>query len=103
MVLESTPASTAAPAKQSVVSTALSTSSQQGPTNLNALLSKLMELLLSFPNKSVAIGLALKAVSLLEDEQEVSPFSMLTQCYRSLALLIPLLACQPQATALCSA
>ena len=80
MVLGSTPASTAAPAEQASVSTAHPSSSQQGPTDLDALLSKLLELLLSFPNKSVAIGLALKAVSLLEEEQEVSLSSMLTLC-----------------------
>ena len=93
MVPESTPASTAAPADQANVFTAPSTSSQQAPADLDALLSKLMELLLSFPNKSVAIGLALKAVSLLEEEQEVSPSGMLTSCRESLALLIPLYAC----------
>ncbi|CAK0732396.1 hypothetical protein CVIRNUC_000126 [Coccomyxa viridis] len=70
VVLESTPASTAAPADQANVSTAPFTSSQQAPADLEALLSKLMELLLSFPNKSVAIGLALKAASLLGEEQE---------------------------------
>ena len=73
VVLESTSASTAAPADQATVSTVPSTSSQQAPANLDALLSKLMELLLSFPNKSVAMGLAIKAASLLEEEQEVSP------------------------------
>ena len=94
MVLESTPASTAAPADQANVSTALFTSSQQAPADLEALLSKLMELLLSFPNKSVAIGLALKAASLLEEEQEVNPVSTLTSCCcQILALLIPLSAC----------
>ena len=93
MVLESTPASTAAPAEQSNVSTAPSTSSQQAPAELDALLSKLMELLLSFPNRSVAIGLALKAASLLEEEQEVSPVSMLTWYCQIPALLTPLSAC----------
>ena len=89
VVLESTPASTAAPADQANVFTAPSTSSQQAPADLEALLSKLMELLLSFPKKSVAIGLALKAASLLEEEQEVNPVSTLTWCCQILALLIP--------------
>ena len=93
MVLESTPASTAAPADQANVSTAPFTSSQQAPADLEALLSKLMELLLSFPNKSAAIGLALKAASLLGEEQEVNPVSTLTSCCQFLALLIPLSAC----------
>ena len=55
-----------------------------------------MELLLSFPNKSVAIGLAIKAASLLEEEQEVSPSSLVTSCGQTLYLYSIANACSVQ-------
>ena len=51
---------------------------QQSPGELD-LLKKLLELLLSFPNRSLAIGVATKALNILQSGKEVCTGSILIQ------------------------